>query len=44
MYLIRGRQLDADPSDFFFSITEVADWRNVDVGFKGVREGLLELL
>ena len=27
---IRGYQLDADPSDFFFSITEVTDWRDVD--------------
>ena len=40
---IRGRQLNADASDFLFSITEVTDWRNVDVGFKGVREGFFEL-
>ena len=41
---IRGRQLDADPSDFFFSITKVTDWWNVDVGFEGVRECFFELL
>ena len=41
---IRGRQLDTDPSDFFFSITEVTDWWDVDVGFEGVREGFFKLL